>query len=685
MQTIYTIFAIFLLLLMSLGFSTVAWADMSGTATLKGATSLNFDTGATSSSATGSDILWNGAVFSLRGTASVYNYGTSGAAGTTLFASLTSQQLQAIPAAQFSKAEVTAAQMPVGDVFVVHTNAGSYAKVLVTADAGGSLTLQYQTYSVVAGPSAPKITFIENAATNNPNALPNGGIAQGALFVVKGTSLGPASLALATAFPLTTSIGGTSVSVTVNGTTVSAIMYYSLAGQIAAILPSKTPVGTGTLTVSYNGQTSATAPITVVASNIGMFTLNSSGSGDVVATLPADNTVVSPSNAPSPGDTVTLWATGLGPVSFDETNPAQQADMTSVPLKVYIGGQPANVLFRGRNACCSAVDTIYVTVPSGLRGCANSVIMQIGNLVSNAASIPIGTSGRNCVPLNPNQNLSGLNGTGGETRAFGGLALVRQVELFTLGTTIESNIKMDIIGGTFEKVTYTGSTPPQGSDLDTNSYGSCTVRVSTAGQPQPPVQTSVQGLDAGQITVAGPGIAGTRTLTKSTAGGLLIYGLQLDSTATTLAAGTYTFTGGGGPDVGAFTATYNSPTPLAWTNQSSLGTINRANGATVTWSGGDPTGYVTIAGASTYYGATAANNATVSFTCVARVSDGSFFIPPVVLLSVPPSTARTGTTIEPGTLTVSSFAPTVTTFQASGIDVGGIGSTSVYGGSAIYQ
>jgi hypothetical protein len=166
----------------------------------------------------------------------------------------------------------------------------------------------------------------------------------------------------------------------------------------------------------------------------------------------------------------------------------------------------------------------------------------------------------------------------------------------------------------------------------------------------------------------------------------LIYGLQLDNTATTLAGGTYTFTGAGGPDVGPFTATYNAPTPLVWTNQSSLGTINRANGATVTWSGGDPVGYVTIAGSSTLFGSSAATNVTVAFTCVARVSDGSFFIPPLVLLSLPPSTARPGTTIvEPGTLGVSSYGSTATTFQASGIEIGGIGSTSVYGGSAIYR
>jgi len=70
--------------------------------------------------------------------------------------------------------------------------------------------------------------------------------------------------------------------------------------------------------------TSGTAPIVVVANNVGVFTLNSTGSGDAVATLPATNTFVSPSNAPNPGEIVTFWATGLGAVSGDESQPAQR-------------------------------------------------------------------------------------------------------------------------------------------------------------------------------------------------------------------------------------------------------------------------------------------------------------------------------------------------------------------------
>jgi hypothetical protein len=186
--------------------------------------------------------------------------------------------------------------------------------------------------------------------------------------------------------------------------------------------------------------------------------------------------------------------------------------------------------------------------------------------------------------------------------------------------------------------------------------------------------------------VSGPGITGARQIAKTTVGGSLFYGLQLDSTATTLQTGTYNFTGAGGPDVGPFTASYTMPPVFTWTNQSSLATIVRANGATVTWTGGDPAGYVAISGSSTLAGATAANTATVSFTCTARVTDGNFTIPPIVLLAMPPTTAAPGATFaNPGTLAVAHTGTSVTQIQASGIEIGGIGSVFSYGNSAIYQ
>ena len=56
-----------------------------------------------------------------------------------------------------------------------------------------------------------------NAASYAPPGLPNGPIARGSVFTVFGENLGPAQ-SPALAFPLSTTLGGVSVSITQSGT-----------------------------------------------------------------------------------------------------------------------------------------------------------------------------------------------------------------------------------------------------------------------------------------------------------------------------------------------------------------------------------------------------------------------------------------------------------------------------------
>jgi hypothetical protein len=80
---------------------------------------------------------------------------------------------------------------------------------------------------------------ILNGASYAVPGLPNSGIAQGSIFIVFGQNLGPATIVQVSRFPLPTSNGlaGTSIKVTVGGTTVDAIMLYTLASQVAAVSP----------------------------------------------------------------------------------------------------------------------------------------------------------------------------------------------------------------------------------------------------------------------------------------------------------------------------------------------------------------------------------------------------------------------------------------------------------------
>src|SRR5580765_3758558 len=110
---------------------------------------------------------------------------------------------------------------------------------------------------VVPLSAAPVISSVQNAASNMNPALPNGSLAPGSIFVVKGSGLGPTNISIASAPFQSTSLSGTSVALTVAGTTVNALMYYTSDKQIAALVPSNTPTGgPATITVTYNGQAS---------------------------------------------------------------------------------------------------------------------------------------------------------------------------------------------------------------------------------------------------------------------------------------------------------------------------------------------------------------------------------------------------------------------------------------------
>jgi uncharacterized protein (TIGR03437 family) len=681
---------IFATAIVALTLPVLSLADVSGTATLTATTgALNLDAGSTAAS--GGDLLWNGTTLTPQGGATAatltgFNSTSYGAITQTLLSTLLSEL--ALAGASLNAPITPAAN----SVIAVKTKGGNYAKVLVTSNSGGSLGVTYTTYGTTGGggggggggANAPTITDVQNAASNIPSGLPNGGIAQGAMFVVKGSNLGPATFIQQTAFPFTTSIGGTSIQVTVGSTTVDVIMFYSLAAQVAGILPSNTPTGSGTLKLTYNGQ-SATFSIKVVQNNIGIYTVKSSGSGDAIAFLNSDAQLITPTHAAKAGDVIVLWGTGLGPVSFDEKQPAVQSDMTNVPLQVYIGGQAAKVDFRGRNGCCTSVDSIYVEVPEDVTGCAVSVVMQIGNIVSNGPSIAIADDSRKCTPINQSFPV-------GATGSFrlGALYLERSVTTTTtsLGST---TTKGDASGGIFENITYTSGTPG-GSQLDVNSYGSCTVTNYVQGNPPSSGIGTVTGMDAGpSIALTGPAPVGSRTLTKSAISNSIFYGVSFDQTATTLAPGDYTFNAPGGSGtigtdaVGPFTATYTVPPIFAWTEQPTITSVNRGSGVTVHWTGGNPDGYVIITGTNTFFGTTAASTVVASFSCTARVRDQMFAVPPIVLLSLPPSGSNipNGPVI-PGTLFVESydykpFGP------PPGLDEAIVESFFLYGSSVTYQ
>src|SRR6266702_5999415 len=141
-----------------------------------------------------------------------------------------------------------------------------------------------------AQPPVITANSVANLASRIPPGLPNYGIAQGSMFTVRGQNLAVRMPQFATASsPSQLSLAGSSMQITIAGAKVDVPMVYAGTSgddQLAGIVPSTTPTGDGTITVTLNGRTSAPAPITIVPSAYGIFTLNQLGAGPGVFTPP---------------------------------------------------------------------------------------------------------------------------------------------------------------------------------------------------------------------------------------------------------------------------------------------------------------------------------------------------------------------------------------------------------------
>src|SRR5580698_1673603 len=107
--------------------------------------------------------------------------------------------------------------------------------------------------SGVAGAQTIFPRGIVNAASFVAPGLPGGAIAQGSIFSIFGTNLGPGS-SPPLAFPLVTTLGGVSIKVSQGANSVNAIPLFVSPGQINALMPSNTPLGLVSVQVTFNGK-----------------------------------------------------------------------------------------------------------------------------------------------------------------------------------------------------------------------------------------------------------------------------------------------------------------------------------------------------------------------------------------------------------------------------------------------
>ena len=473
-----------------------------------------------------------------------------------------------------------------------------------------------------------------NAASLAPFGLPNAPIARGSIFTVFGESIGPAQSATVAVFPLLPALSEVSLSIVQNGVISAAIPIFVSSAQVNAILPSTVKAGLATLRLTYQTRRSNAITLQVADSAPGIFAISGGGFGPGVIQnyIAAGNQPINSHATPTaPGQTITIWATGLGPVTFPDTVAPTAGDVAA-PVTVTIGGQPAAKLYAGRAPCCSGVDQLVVTVPaSAPLGCWVPLTISAGGVISNTATIAISAPGSSaCDDLgNP---LSKLARTPGP-QAFIHLERVDSIENLDSATPVHKTL--DKLYSRF----YTRpespfhfdpylSYPPPGTCLVHQASGDAAATKtfrgtlpSGASQLGQPRQTYNNGTQSLSFTPKG-------SFFSSTLGGTV----DSATVAMNLLGANATFTvdpAGANEKVVPLTPV----APPVWSRPNGILAIPRNAGFPITFTPGDPAASIMIL----LYSYSAVTNTTVEVQCLVPPGASNFTIPADSLANLPPT------------------------------------------------
>ena len=492
----------------------------------------------------------------------------------------------------------------------------------------------FTTAGIIAQPPVIYNRAVLNAASFMPARLPGGAIAQGSIFSLFGARLGPSTPVQASSFPLGTSLGGVSITVTQGANTVNAIPLFVSASQINAIMPSKAPVGAASMRVIVGNAKSNPMTVIISPTAFGIFTALGTGMGPGVLQnfVSQDSQPVnSPTIAAQPGQVITLYGTGLGPVAAD--NVAPTAGNLATKTEVFVGGATASILYSGRTPCCAGLDQVVFQIPTNAPlGCSVPVYLRTaGTTVSNFVSMAITPDGSSCFNSSPPTPFV----TAGK---YGGFLSLRVATHEDIGTWAP----IDLTGDYAVAIAYQvpSSNFPFLPVFSPPPPGTCTVysvkgdllrgdtlpgAVPFGGKPLnfgagfalsgPNGMKTIQNLLlADPVSYLGGSV--TRNLFRNT--------LFLDP-------GSYQVSGAGGLDVGMFSVSATMPGPLNWTNRDQLSVLDRTQPLNLAWGNGSSDQQVFVVG----FGVDLPTDTTTVFGCVPMPGASSFTVPPIILSNIP--------------------------------------------------
>ena len=238
------------------------------------------------------------------------------------------------------------------------------------------------TTSAAVQPAACNLGGVPNLSSAVSSASYTGALAPNSLITIFGTGFQSAGL---TRQLLPEDLAAGSVprvlscaAVEINH--VRAPILYASATQINAVVPTGTAAGPNEVRVILNPAAASpvtSSPITVQtgAAAPALFTLDGKkaiAQFSGTSTLVADPAVVKGARAARPGDSITLWASGLGDTSahLDAAALATSAASSVAPVTVMLAGQallPGNVTYAGTAPGMTAgLYQINVLLPSGI-------------------------------------------------------------------------------------------------------------------------------------------------------------------------------------------------------------------------------------------------------------------------------------------------------------------------------
>jgi uncharacterized protein (TIGR03437 family) len=255
------------------------------------------------------------------------------------------------------------------------------------------------TVSVTAAvPNSPQAVTVRFSVTPAP-ALPAAGVVSAASFAANqpvsagqmlslfGSNLS-GETAQAASFPLPTELAGTRV--LLGG--VAAPLLYVSPGQINLIAPSQIrgQVGSGTTLSVFNGRL-ATTPVrvSVARQSPGVFTALGTGAGAGAITH-ADGSLVSRANPVRPGDVISVYLTGIGPLEPEVPDgaaaPADPLARAAANVRLRLDAQEAEVLYAGAAPGFAGLHVVVARVPEGLTRRFPEVVVESEGVRSNRTS-----------------------------------------------------------------------------------------------------------------------------------------------------------------------------------------------------------------------------------------------------------------------------------------------------------